>query len=46
MGNAANRVRSVLPCWKARTVVGARIATWAPSWTALKAARMATSVLP
>src|SRR5690606_3352720 len=32
-------------CW-ARRVVGARIATCLPAWTALKVARIATSVLP
>ncbi len=38
--------RKVLRCWLARTVVGQRTATCLPSMTALKAARMATSVLP
>ena len=45
-GKAANRWRSVFSCWKASTVVGARTATCLPSITALKAARIATSVLP
>ena len=37
---------SVSKCWNASTVVGARTATCLPSITALKAARIATSVLP
>ncbi|OPZ01771.1 MAG: hypothetical protein BWZ09_02649 [Alphaproteobacteria bacterium ADurb.BinA305] len=45
-GKPANRSRSVLRCWNASTVVGARKATCLPSITALKAARIATSVLP
>ena len=45
-GKAANRSRSVFRCCAASTVVGARTATCLPSITALKAARMATSVLP
>ena len=39
-GNWAMRSRSVSRCWKARIVVGARIATCLPSITALNAARM------
>ena len=45
-GNAANRCENVARCWAARTVVGTRTATCRPSWTALNAARRATSVLP
>ena len=46
MGNAAKRRLKVSKCWKASTVVGASTATCLLSLTALKAARMATSVLP
>jgi hypothetical protein len=45
-GNPATRSRRVFRCWKASTVVGASTATCLPSMTALKAARIATSVLP
>ncbi len=45
-GKGAKRLRKVFQCWKARTVVGARIATCLPSRTARIAARIATSVLP
>ena len=45
-GKGAKRLRNVFQCWKASTVVGARIATCLPSSTARMAARMATSVLP
>ena len=45
-GKPAKRSRSVFSCWNASTVVGARNATCLPSITALKAARIATSVLP
>ena len=45
-GNAAKRRWNVRKCWSARIVVGARTATCFPSSTALKAARIATSVLP
>ena len=46
MGNCAKRRLKVSKCWKLRTVVGVSTATCLPSCTALKAARMATSVLP
>ena len=36
----------VWKCWLASRVVGTSTAAWVPSWTALKTARMATSVLP
>ena len=36
----------MLPCWVTSRVVGASTATCLPSWIALNAARMATSVLP
>ena len=45
-GNAAMRWLKVVKCWKARTVVGASTATCLPSCATLKAARMASSVLP
>ena len=45
-GKAAKRCENVAWCWAARTVVGTRTATCLPSWTALNAARSATSVLP
>ena len=45
-GNPAKRSRRVFRCWNASTVVGASTATCLPSMTALKAARIATSVLP
>ena len=45
-GKAAMRRRNVSKCWKTKIVVGARTATCLESHTALKAARMATSVLP
>ena len=45
-GKCAKRRLKVSKCWKASTVVGASTATCLPSCTALKAARMATSVLP
>ena len=45
-GKRTIRVLNVFRCWLARTVVGQRTATCLPSMTALKAARMATSVLP
>src|SRR6186713_2074757 len=40
------RSRNVLRCCWASTVVGTNTATWRPPWTALKAVRIATSVLP
>ena len=46
VGQEEKRSRKVARCWKARTVVGHRTATCLPPMTALKAARMATSVLP
>ncbi len=46
MGYAAKRRLKVSKCWKASTVVGASTATCLLSLTALKAARMETSVLP
>jgi hypothetical protein len=45
-GNGAKRCLKVSKCWKASTVVGASTATCLLSLMALKAARMATSVLP
>ena len=36
----------MLPCWEASSVVGTSTATCLPSWIALNAARIATSVLP
>ena len=42
---AKRRVNSSI-CWRARTVVGAAIATCRPASTAMAAARSATSVLP
>ncbi len=45
-GKRTIRAEKVLKCWLARTVVGQSTATCLPSMTALKAARMATSVLP
>ena len=46
MGNCLKRFLKVSKCWKLSTVVGVSTATCLPSCTALKAARMATSVLP
>ena len=46
IGKAPNRCENVALCWAARTVVGTSTATCLPSWTALNAARSATSVLP
>ena len=46
IGYPANRSANVLPCWLASSVVGASTATCLPSWIALNAARIATSVLP
>ena len=45
-GNRPIRLVNVSVCWRARTVVGTTTATCFPSWTALNAARTATSVLP
>ena len=45
-GKASKRSRNVLKCCMARIVVGTRTTTCLPSFTALKAARIATSVLP
>ena len=45
-GELAEAAFEGLEMLEARTVVGVRTATWRPSCTALKAARMATSVLP
>ena len=45
-GKLAKRRLKDSKCWKQSTVVGVRTATCLPSCTALKAARMATSVLP
>ena len=45
-GKAANRSDTVAKCCWANMVVGHSRAACFPSWTALKAARMATSVLP
>ena len=44
--NGANRFQKVWKCCCAKTVVGTRTATCLPLITALKMARMATSVLP
>ena len=46
VGHGAKRSRKVTKCCWASTVVGASSATCLPSITALKAARIATSVLP
>ncbi len=46
IGKPANRSANVLPCCVASSVVGASTATCLPSWIALNAARIATSVLP
>ena len=46
IGKPENRSANVLPCCVASSVVGASTATCLPSWIALNAARMATSVLP
>ena len=46
IGKAPKRSVKVRVCCNASTVVGTRTATWAPSLTALNAARRATSVLP
>ena len=45
-GNGAYRSPNVTPCCWASSVVGTSTATCLPSWTALKAARTAISVLP
>ncbi len=45
-GNGLRRCVNVLRCCSASTVVGTNTATCLPSFTALKAARKATSVLP
>ena len=45
-GNADIRSLNVERCCCASRVVGTRMATCLPSWTALKAARTAISVLP
>ena len=45
-GKPPSRSRNVVKCCCASTVVGTSTATCLPSITALKAARMATSVLP
>ena len=45
-GNPAIRSVKVCRCCSASSVVGTRTATCLPSWTALKAARTAISVLP
>ena len=45
-GNPAKRSLKVAKCWLASSVVGTSTAACLPSWTALKTARIATSVLP
>ena len=45
-GNCFNRSWNTLVCWSTKSVVGASTATCFLSMTALKAARMATSVFP
>ena len=45
-GYGAKRSRNVFQCCSARIVVGTRTATWCPSSATLRAARIATSVLP
>ena len=45
-GELRKRRLKLSKCWKQSTVVGVSTATCLPSCTALKAARMATSVLP
>ena len=45
-GNWLIRSVNVPRCWWDSSVVGTRTATCLPSWTALNAARTATSVLP
>ena len=45
-GKPANLSRKVSTCCLTRSVVGTSTATCLPSWTALKAALMAISVLP
>ena len=45
-GKAEYRSENVAKCCWASSVVGTRIATCLPSWTALNAARTAISVLP
>ena len=45
-GNSAMRAEKLRWCCSARIVVGTSTATCLPASTALKAARMATSVLP
>ncbi len=45
-GNCEYRSLNVPKCCCTRRVVGTRTATCLPSWTALKAARTAISVLP
>ena len=45
-GNGAKRAAKTSACCSASSVVGAISATCLPSATALKAARIATSVLP
>jgi hypothetical protein len=45
-GNSENRAVKLRRCCSASTVVGTSTATWKPASTALKAARIAISVLP
>ena len=45
-GEPAKRSLKVAKCWLASSVVGTSTAACLPSWTALKTARIATSVLP
>ena len=45
-GKPAKRSVTVAKCWLASNVVGTKMAACLLSWTALKTARMATSVLP
>ena len=45
-GYGPKRSRNVFQCCSARMVVGTRTATWWPSRATLRAARIATSVLP
>ena len=46
MGQSANRSKKLSSCCPASSVVGTSTATWYPACTAIKAARIATSVLP
>ena len=45
-GKPLIRSAKVAKCWVTSSVVGTSTATCLPSWTALKAARTAISVLP